>query len=185
MFCQHWCFFAIQHQHVLNPAFLGMLKWKLVDNLNSTFSRAWQMHLACKMMVKSLHLCCDLCCLFLRNNMSCTVRWAPHSSCVKSVLRTTRMWRLNLVGTWCAPPVSQPGRWALASSFSVSSLSLWGQLLGLLQLFSSFTDTLIQNVSCRYSLLRTVRVWREYSRSIVSLCHSIRSCLDAWSLNMK
>ncbi len=43
--------------------------------------------------------------------MSCTVRWAPLSSFVRSVQRTTRMWRSNPADTWCAPPVWLPGRW--------------------------------------------------------------------------
>jgi len=46
----------------------------------------------------------------LRSNTSCTVRWAPRSSCARSVPRTTRTWRLSPVVTSCAPPVSPPGR---------------------------------------------------------------------------
>lgn len=46
-----------------------------------------------------------------RNNTSCTVRWAPLSSFVRSVPRTTRMWRLSPVVISCALPVSLPGRY--------------------------------------------------------------------------
>lgn len=46
----------------------------------------------------------------LRSNMSCTARWAPLSSCARSVPRMTRMWRLSPVVISCAPPVSLPGR---------------------------------------------------------------------------
>lgn len=48
-----------------------------------------------------------------RSNMSCTVKWAPLSSCVRSVLRTTRMWRLSPAAIWCAPPASLPGRYEM------------------------------------------------------------------------
>lgn len=60
---------------------------------------------------------CDvtvLSCFFFsprRNNTSCTVRWAPLSSFVRSVPRTTRMWRLSPVVISCALPVSLPGRY--------------------------------------------------------------------------
>lgn len=46
-----------------------------------------------------------------RSNMSCTARWAPLSSCVRSVQRMTRMWRLSPVVISCAPPVSLHGRY--------------------------------------------------------------------------
>lgn len=45
-----------------------------------------------------------------RSSTSSTVRWAPHSSCVRYVLRMTRTWRSSPVATSCAPPVSLPGR---------------------------------------------------------------------------
>lgn len=43
--------------------------------------------------------------------MSCTVKWAPPSSFVRSVLRTTKMSRSNPVVTLCALPVLRPGRY--------------------------------------------------------------------------
>lgn len=54
-------------------------------------------------------------CLPTRNNMNCTVRWAPRSSCVKFVRKMTRMWRLSHVAIWCALPVSLHGRWGKPS----------------------------------------------------------------------
>lgn len=68
---------------------------------------------------KDLRCCCSCvmlpsCHVFFsprRNNTSCTVRWAPLSSFVRSVPRTTRMWRLSPVVISCALPVSLPGRY--------------------------------------------------------------------------
>lgn len=64
--------------------------------------------------------------------MSCTVRWAPLSSFVRSVRRMTRTWRLNHVAISCAPPVSLPGRYEKrmkAKPFSrfihVGTLNCW------------------------------------------------------------
>lgn len=67
-------------------------------------------------------------CLSPRNNMNCIARWAPRFSCVKYVLKMTRMWRSNRAAIWCARPVSLRGRWGLASCSS-----LWVKLVALLQ----------------------------------------------------
>jgi hypothetical protein len=45
-----------------------------------------------------------------RNSMSCTVRWVPHSSCVKSVQRMTRTFVLSPVVTCCVRRASHHGR---------------------------------------------------------------------------
>lgn len=46
-----------------------------------------------------------------RSSMSCTVKWAPPSSFVRSALRTTKTSRSNPAVTSCALPVSRPGRY--------------------------------------------------------------------------
>lgn len=46
-----------------------------------------------------------------RSSMSYTVKWAPPSSFVRSVLRTTKTSRSNPVVTLCALPASRPGRY--------------------------------------------------------------------------
>lgn len=61
----------------------------------------WYMH---HLMTNSL-LCLN------RSSMSCTVKWAPPSSFVRSVLRMTKTSRLNPAVTLCALPVLRPGRY--------------------------------------------------------------------------
>lgn len=46
-----------------------------------------------------------------RSSMSCTVRWAPPSSFVRSAPRTTKTSRSSPAVTSCALPVSRPGRY--------------------------------------------------------------------------
>lgn len=46
-----------------------------------------------------------------RSSMSCTVKWAPPSSFVRSAPRTTKTSRSNPAVTSCALPVLRPGRY--------------------------------------------------------------------------
>ncbi len=60
-----------------------------------------------------------------RSSMSCTVKWAPPSSFVRSVLRTTKTSRLNLAVTLCALPVLRPGRY---EPYCINSIYLKSKL---------------------------------------------------------
>lgn len=64
-----------------------------------------------------------------RSSMSYTAKWAPPSSFVRFVLRTTRTSRSNPVVTWCALLALRPGRYCteLCCMKLISGSDLWLQ----------------------------------------------------------
>lgn len=62
-----------------------------------------------------------------RSSTSYTVKWAPPSSFVRFVLRTTRTSRSNPVVTWCALLALRPGRYCaeLCCMKLISGSDLW------------------------------------------------------------
>lgn len=86
----------------LGGTLVCLLMYTVCVYFHGCFHVAW--YVLCFMTNRSL-LCPN------RSSMSCTVKWAPPSSFVRSVLRTTKTSRSNPAVTLCALPVLQPGRY--------------------------------------------------------------------------
>lgn len=113
-----------------------------------------------------------------RSNMSCTVRWAPLSSCVRSAPRMTRMWRSSPAAIWCAPPVSQPGRYDGVGGFGCRAAVSWDD--SLLLKWSAVTNPQSPVSSLQCHILLCYRNRRVRGQDVPSAAVRLRAQSRLW-----